>query len=270
MGIFNVTTTPLLLMLRVATTLIVYKISVFPLSISYNWLWLLSLIWKMALSAFDVIVAAVLTAVTLILNCVFFIVNCLFYSGRNIKNENTKIVVITGCDSGFGYLASLRLTSLGYKVISICLTEEGLQRLQGSVARVVKCDVTSEDDVQKMAAEVESYSVSEKRKVYAVINNAGILALGAVDWTPLSSYQKVMGVNFFGAVSVTKALLPLLKHNRGSRFIYISSVAGIHSFALGSAYFASKHALEGFTKTFRQEMQPWGIHVCSINPSFTR
>lgn len=186
------------------------------------------------------------------------------------RNPNTRIVVITGCDSGFGLIASNKLTGLGYQVIALCLSEEGVERLKGSVALALQCDVTKESDVFRMAADVKKYAEDQRQKVYAVINNAGVLALGAVEWCPMSAYERVMAVNFFGAVNVTKAMIPLLKANRGSRFIYISSVAGIHSFALGSSYFASKHALEGFTKSFRQEMKVWGVHVCNINPSFTR
>jgi NAD(P)-dependent dehydrogenase (short-subunit alcohol dehydrogenase family) len=214
--------------------------------------------------------ASIVTFVTIFLNALFYFIHILFYDGKVEKNSNTKIVVITGCDSGFGLIASELLTSLGYQVVSVCLSQEGVERLRGSVAMALKCDVTIESDVTKMAADVEKYTKEQKQKLFAVINNAGILALGAVEWCPVSSYQKVMAVNFFGAVMVTKAMIPLLKANRGSRFIYISSVAGMHTFALGSAYFASKHALEGFTKTFRQEMTPWGVHVCNINPSFTR
>lgn len=223
------------------------------------------------MNIFDIVTAIVITSVISALNCVFFILQNLSYNkDQNQKTPNSKIVVITGCDSGFGLLTAEKLSRLGYKVVAICLTDQGVDRLKELVSCALKCDVTKESDVAKAAADVKTFSKSQREKVYAVVNNAGILALGAVEWCPLDTYKRVLGVNFFGAVAITKAMLPLLKENRGSRYIYVSSVAGMHSTALGSAYFASKHALEGFTKSFRQEMRPWGVHVCNVNPSFTR
>jgi NAD(P)-dependent dehydrogenase (short-subunit alcohol dehydrogenase family) len=70
-----------------------------------------------------------------------------------------------------------------------------------------------------------------------------------------------MEVNFFGVVSVTKTFLPLLKRTKG-RIINVSSVAGVAcGYPLSSAYASSKHAVELFTSSLRQEMKPWGIKV---------
>jgi retinol dehydrogenase 16 len=79
-----------------------------------------------------------------------------------------------------------------------------------------------------------------------------------------------MEVNFFGVVSVTKTFLPLLKRTKG-RIINVSSVAGVAcGYPLSSAYASSKHAVELFTSSLRQEMKPWGIKVLTITPGFHR
>lgn len=167
-------------------------------------------------------------------------------------------------------MTSLKLTAMGYTVISVCLTDEGCDRLKDTVGMTLKCDITNEIDVANLAAKSEQFVAEKVERLFGVINNAGIIDIGAVDWMPLTSFKRVMEVNYFGAVAVTKAMLPLLKHNAGSRIIFVSSVAGFHSVGLASAYFASKHALEGFTKSLRQELRAWNVHVCNVNPSFTR
>mmetsp|Transcript_1594 Transcript_1594/g.2634 ORF Transcript_1594/g.2634 Transcript_1594/m.2634 type:complete len:205 (-) Transcript_1594:141-755(-) len=91
-----------------------------------------------------------------------------------------------------------------------------------------------------------------------------------MDWiSPESNYQ-VMEVNYFAVVKVIQAFLPLLKQVRHSRIINISSIAGIcGSYQLG-IYTASKHAVEGMGKVLRQELRPWNIHTCHINPGFMK
>lgn len=218
----------------------------------------------------ECIVNVVMTCGLCILNAIFFVIQKLFYSGKVTRSSNTQIVLITGCDTGFGAMASEKLTSLGYIVISACLTDEGCSRLRDTVALTVKCDVTNLTDVENLAKETDSFAQKIGKKLYGVINNAGIIAVGAVDWTPVQVYRNVMEVNFFGAVQVTKAMLPLMKRNPGSRFINVCSVAGLQSCGLASAYFASKHAVEGFTRSLRHELMPWNVHVANINPSCMR
>jgi NAD(P)-dependent dehydrogenase (short-subunit alcohol dehydrogenase family) len=106
--------------------------------------------------------------------------------------------------------------------------------------------------------------------LWAVVNNAGIAIGGPLDWIGLDVYRRVMEVNFFGHVLVTKTFLPLLKQQKHSRVVNLSSIAGIGCSANLSAYGASKHAMEGFMKSVRHELMPWNIHVSNINPGFMR
>ena len=106
--------------------------------------------------------------------------------------------------------------------------------------------------------------------LWAIINNAGIASSGPLDWLSLDSYRGIMEVNFFGHVSVTKAMLPLLKQCGESRVINLSSVAGLTAGGNLSAYSTSKHAIEGLLKSLVAELRPWHIYVCNINPAFMR
>ena len=147
-----------------------------------------------------------------------------------------RIILITGCDSGFGALSAYNLSACGYKVVSACLTEEGASKIRSSVALAIVCDVTKEEDVARMASAVAKLSVDQKLYLWAVINNAGIAPIGYMDWMSMSSIRKAMEVNYFGLISVIRAMLPQLKKTRGSRIINISSAAGIGGGAAMGAY----------------------------------
>ena len=184
--------------------------------------------------------------------------------------NHSKAVVITGCDSGFGEMTAIHLSSLGYHVVAACLTKDGCDRMKPLVAKAVMCDITKEADVEHLTVETEKLCKAKSFTVWALINNAGIAKGGPLDWIGLDTYYKVMEVNFFGHVRVTKAFLPLLKQQKDSRIVNLSSVAGFYCSANLSAYGASKHAMEGFMKSVREELKPWSIYVSNINPGFMR
>ena len=142
------------------------------------------------------------------------------------------VVVITGCDSGFGLLACSRLAKEGVKVVAACLTSEGCKRVNedSKTVKAVQCDVTNENDVDRLVAETQKLLANDKELcLWAVVNNAGIAPLGYCDWLSLSTFRLAMDVNYFGLITVTKAFLPLLKQTKYSRIINLSSIAGITS-----------------------------------------
>jgi NAD(P)-dependent dehydrogenase (short-subunit alcohol dehydrogenase family) len=224
---------------------------------------MLGLVW-------GVLVPIAMSALMMFLNVLSYGIRKLFHSGKAVLNPRCLVVVVTGCDTGFGEMAAIRLSKQGFQVVAGCLTEEGAARLKGSVAAAVVCDITKEGDVARLAAEAGALVETLNGHLWALVNNAGIANSGPLDWVPLDSYRRVMEVNFFGHVSVTKALLPLLKQCGEARIINLSSVAGIVGGANLSAYSASKHAMEGFMKSLVPELRPWHIYVCNINPAFMR
>jgi hypothetical protein len=162
-------------------------------------------------------------------------------SGRqSIKpsERSSKVVVITGCDTGFGLLAAQELHKQGYLVVAACLTADGCARLAGKVTKAVQCDVTSQDSLDNLAREVQNLltSTGKSNKLWAVINNAGIGLGGNIDWLTMAATRQVLEVNFFGAVATTKSFLPLLKRCKDSRIVNISSLAGLSGAQMLSAY----------------------------------
>ena len=149
-------------------------------------------------------------------------------TSRKIPLNSQMVVVITGCDSGFGLIACSRLANEGVKVVAACLTSEGCKRVGcAATVKAVQCDVTKEEDVVRLVAETKKVLASDKELcLWAVVNNAGIAPLGYCDWLSLSTFRLAMDVNYFGTVMVTKAFLPLLKQTKHSRIINLSSLAG--------------------------------------------
>lgn len=176
-------------------------------------------------------------------------------------------ILITGCDSGFGYLAARQLLDRGFGVIALCLTEQGCQDVSKGMQpyaqlHTIQCDISRSDDLKRLQAELPKYGDG---KLWAVVNNAGIAIPGNVDFLDMDDFRKVMEVNFFAPVSITKSCIPLLKQSRG-RIINISSTCGLVALAANAPYDCSKFSLRAFTDTLRRELSVWGIGVSLIIP----
>ncbi|CAF0995955.1 unnamed protein product [Rotaria sp. Silwood1] len=191
-----------------------------------------------------------------------------FFPTPNI-NSNGKYVLISGCDTGFGHELAVELDKQDFNVLAGVLLPDNVISLKNklsSKATVFCLDITKQEDIDA-AFEL----VSKKTKIlHALVNNAGISISGYIDWTSMEAMRKIMDVNYFGHVAMTKKFLPLLIAKRDSRVVNICSAAGYLAVASVSAYSASKYALESFSDCLRREMMPWGLHVSIIEPAFMR
>lgn len=178
-------------------------------------------------------------------------------------------VVITGCDSGVGIETAAFLSQLypDLLVFAGCLTTNGVIKL-GQQRREnlipVKVDITKESELTSFVNTVRARLVC--RKLYALINNAGIYDGTFFEATSPSIYNRVMLTNFLAAVSVTKAFIPMLARGdptkmNGGRIVNISTVAAMLPSPGNTAYCASKAALAAFNHGIRQELKEIGIKV---------
>jgi short-subunit dehydrogenase len=103
-----------------------------------------------------------------------------------------------------------------------------------------------------------------------LINNGGISQRSLAMKTPLDVDRMIMETNFFGTVSLTKAILPSMTERRSGRIAVISSLVGKFGTPLRSTYSASKHALHGFFESLRAEVWGLGIGVTLVCPGFIR
>jgi len=183
-----------------------------------------------------------LGAVALLLS--FLVKLCTGAFITRIEDPQGRAILVTGCDSGFGHEFSLALVKKGWKVFAGCLTQQGMAALQTKAAGsagtmvAVPMDVTKQADIDRM---VKNINDECPKKLFAVVNNAGVGQGGLVDWTSLESYRKTLEVNLFAMIAVCKACLPLLKESKG-RIVNVTSIAGIfYGAPCMSAYAASKH-----------------------------
>ena len=105
--------------------------------------------------------------------------------------------------------------------------------------------------------------------LWAVVNNAGISFPGFIEWQTVEEMTKVVDVNVWGMVSITKAFLPLLKQTKG-RVVNVASCLGRVSFPGGAAYCISKFGVQAFSDALRCEMRRFGVTVHIIEPGFFR
>jgi NAD(P)-dependent dehydrogenase (short-subunit alcohol dehydrogenase family) len=175
-----------------------------------------------------------------------------------------KTLLITGASSGIGKACALDLDHLGHRVYAGVRREEDAQELRdSSLERIspVFLDVTDHDQVDAVARQI----ARDAGRLDGVVNNAGIVKGGPLEYLPLVEWQEQLDVNVVGQVAVTKAMLPLIR-SAGGRIVFIGSIAGRVATAMLGPYCASKFALEAIGESLRQELHPWGIRVSVIEP----
>ncbi len=169
---------------------------------------------------------------------------------------------ITGASSGFGRAFAEYALSKGYNVVATArnTTKIDLQHPEGVLVHAL--DVNTPGDAQRAI----DAAVTRFGGIDVVINNAGAGIVGAVEETPEHELRSLMETNFFGAVAVMRAALPMLRRQRRGAIVNISSIGGQLSYAGFSAYSAAKFALEGVSEALAQEMKPFGVKVLIVEP----
>ncbi|TLY30503.1 MAG: SDR family NAD(P)-dependent oxidoreductase [Ignavibacteria bacterium] len=173
-----------------------------------------------------------------------------------------KVVFITGASSGFGLSIANKLASEGHKVY-------GTSRAPAKVKErvnfdMLQLDVTSDESVRDCIQSL----LSRTERIDAVINNAGVAVVGAIEETTLEQAKFQFETNLWGCVRVTKAVLPVFRRQRKGHIINIGSLAGLVGVPFEGFYTASKHALEGYSKSLRYELETFNIRVTVIEPGF--
>jgi len=175
-------------------------------------------------------------------------------------------VVVTGASTGIGRAAALALQEVGFHVFGSVRTDQDAEKLwNDSAGRVtpLKLDVTDADSIAA-ASKAVADAVGDAG-LAGLVNNAGIAVAGPLELLPIAEFRKQFEVNVIGAVAVTQAMLPLLRHARG-RLVNVSSVSGGLASPYLGAYAASKFALEALTDAWRMELRNFGIHVAAVEP----
>jgi NAD(P)-dependent dehydrogenase (short-subunit alcohol dehydrogenase family) len=181
-----------------------------------------------------------------------------------------KVILITGASEGIGRALALKLAAQGAKLAVSARSENRLIELvgecerRGSEAIAIPCDVSVEDQCQRLVRE----TVERFGGLDVLVANAG-----RTMWATLESLEDtrvledIMAVNYFGAVYCTRAALPHLRARKG-RIVAVASVAGLTGVPARSGYCATKHAMIGFYDSLRIELDGSGVSVTVIAPDF--
>jgi len=186
------------------------------------------------------------------------------------RTVSKKVVLITGCSSGFGYYSALHFARSGYYTFASVksLKGEGVKKLhqikhdEQLPLEILELDVSSDKSV-KTGFE---YIAKNSKKIDIVINNAGFGAIGPVEEFSIAEVKEQYETNIFGTLRVIKAVLPGMRAQKSGVIINISSVMGLMTMPLKGVYASSKFAIEALSETLRFELQSFGIKVVIVEP----
>jgi NAD(P)-dependent dehydrogenase (short-subunit alcohol dehydrogenase family) len=177
----------------------------------------------------------------------------------------SKIWLVTGASSGFGEALTTAILQRGDKVIATFRKAEQArlftQQAAGNGLGLV-LDVTDEAGIKAAAQQ----ALQQFEKLDVLVNNAGYGTVGAVEEFSMEEIRQQMETNFFGAVAITKEVLPIMRRTGSGHIVQISSAAGFRATGGFGIYNASKFALEGFSEALAQEVAPFGIKVVIVEP----
>jgi len=184
---------------------------------------------------------------------------------------DNKTVWITGASSGIGEALAQQLSLRGAHLILSARNTGELERVRQSTAtperhRVFPLDVSQPEQLAAKTAEL----LQQTDKIDVLINNAGISQRALANETDLEVDRRIMEVNYFGTIALSKAVLPAMIERGSGQIVAVSSLAGIFGTPLRSAYAASKHALHGFFDSLRTEVHGDNILITLICPGFVR
>jgi NAD(P)-dependent dehydrogenase (short-subunit alcohol dehydrogenase family) len=176
-------------------------------------------------------------------------------------------VLITGCSSGIGRAAALRLSRRrGLTVYASARRVDTIADLKAAGCRTVALDVTDEASMAAAVGAIEA----EHGSVGVLVNNAGYGEYGTVEEASLDRVRAQFETNVFGAARLTQLVLPGMRRARRGRIVNISSMGGRIVFPTGGYYHASKYALEAISDALRFEVAPFGIRVVIVEPGLIR
>jgi NAD(P)-dependent dehydrogenase (short-subunit alcohol dehydrogenase family) len=183
--------------------------------------------------------------------------------------QQQQVWLITGCSAGFGHALTVALLERGEIVVA---TARKLQQLEDLAQHyrerilVLPLDVTKPLDVQAAV----SQATATFGRIDVLVNNAGYGVFGAVEEVSDADVRRQFETNVYGALDVTRAVLPHLRRQRSGQIFNISSAGGFVGFPGAGIYCASKFALEGWSEALAQEVAPLGIHVTIVEPGAFR
>ena len=183
-------------------------------------------------------------------------------------SSQRKIIWITGASSGIGEALAIEWSKYKYTLILSGRNVEKLEKVKscceknGAEILIVPIDLSDETSI------IEAYNQVQTKysAIDVLVNNGGISQRSFAVETPMEIDRKVMETNFFGAVALTKLVLPSMVKNKNGSIVVISSIVGKFGFPMRTAYSASKHAIQGYFESLRSEVKKENVKIVIVSP----
>lgn len=173
----------------------------------------------------------------------------------------TKVALVTGASEGFGKLIAEELRKAEYTVYGTS------RQVRPDTPSGVRMRVLELTDAGSITACVEGI-LAEAGRIDVLVNNAGRFQMGLIEETPVTDVEALFQTNFLGVARVTNAVLPTMRKQKEGRVVLIGSLAGLVGVSGMGYTSAVKHALEGYAEALRIELEPLGILVSIVEPSY--
>ncbi|RYP09159.1 hypothetical protein DL764_001430 [Monosporascus ibericus] len=182
--------------------------------------------------------------------------------------SDQKVWLITGCSSGFGHEIALAALNQGDIVVATARDPRKLSDLAAKGAVVEQLDVTASD--ASLAETVKSITSKTNGRIDILVNNAGYVLSGGVEECSRDEVKAVFETNFFGQLNVIRAVLPVMREQRGGVVANLGSIAGWYGMAGAGLYCASKACAAMVSESLGAEVAHLGIKVVCIEPGYFR
>jgi dehydrogenase/reductase SDR family protein 7B len=183
---------------------------------------------------------------------------------------NNKIIWITGASSGIGEALAYVAANEGALIVLSARREDELKRVAANCKTdsknifILPLDLEHTDDVELKVNQV----IQKFGRIDVLINNSGMGHRTKALNTSTAIDRKVMEVNFFGTINLTKAVGRVMKQKKSGKLVVVSSIMGKYGMPLYSTYSASKHALYGYFESLREELYNDNVKVLIVSPGF--
>jgi NAD(P)-dependent dehydrogenase (short-subunit alcohol dehydrogenase family) len=181
----------------------------------------------------------------------------------------SKVWLVTGSASGLGRDIAEAVLASGDRLVATAREPRRLDDLvakYGDQVRTAPLDVADEKAaIAAVQAAVEAFG-----RLDVVVNNAGYGDFAPFEQVSSERFKALVDTNFYGVVNVTRAALPIMRKQKSGCILQISSVGGRLAVAGNTAYHAAKWAVGGFTECMAQEVAPFGVKVCALEPGGMR
>jgi NAD(P)-dependent dehydrogenase (short-subunit alcohol dehydrogenase family) len=179
-----------------------------------------------------------------------------------------SVILVTGCSTGIGQETALHLSRKGHDVYASVRNPDTANELKDKIAadnlsaKIIRLDLVDPASMESAVAEI----IEKSGRLDVLVANAGIGAGSSVEETPIETVREIFETNYFGNVSLFKAVTPHLRQRGSGNIVVVGSLAGRYAAGCHAHYSASKWAIEGLCESMAQEMAEFNVNVSIIEP----